>query len=114
MKNLLTALAVSIIIIGIFYFIIKITDKKIEFIQQQNKKLELVCDSLKNQNIEIKNQIDSYSTKIDSMKKIDEKLSNDYIENQKEIKNIKNKYEKNNLIDNFKSADIIKYFTENL
>lgn len=114
MKNIISLL-IAVIIALVLTFLIKVdTDDKIDLIKKENERLELRCDSLNIANDSIKIQMDSYTVKIDSMKNVDKVLSADYIENQKQIKNIKQKYEKNNRIDNFSTPDIIRYFTDSL
>lgn len=106
---------IAVVIALVLTFLIKVdTDNKIESIKKDNEILELRCDSLNSANDSIKIQMDSYRLKIDSIKKAEQFLSEDYIENQKQIKNIKQKYEKNNRVDNFSTPDIIRYFTDSL
>jgi hypothetical protein len=115
MKNLFPLFLFLTIFTLSLTFLIKVdTDDKIDLIKQENEKLELRCDSLNIANDSIKTQMNLYTVKIDSMKNADKILSADYVENQKQIKNIKQKYEKNNRIDNFSTPDIIKYFTDSL
>ena len=114
MKNIISLLIAVVIILVLTFFIKVDTDKKIEGLKKENERLELRCDSIKTLNDSIKIQMKVYSSRIDSMKNIDENLSKDYIENKKQIKNIKQKYEKNNRIDNFSTPDIIKYFTDSI
>jgi chromosome segregation ATPase len=114
MKNFISTILIIVLIATTIAFFVKTTDRKIEEIKKQNEILDLRCDSLNIANDSIKIQMDSYTIKIDSMKKADQVLSADYIENQKQIKNIKQKYEKNNRIDNFSTPDIIRYFTDSI
>lgn len=114
MKNLLLFIGIlSVLLVFSYIFSSKINDR-IEKIEQQNKVLELKCDSLKCINDSIKFEMDAYTERIDSLKNMDKKLSADYNENQNQLKNLKKKYEKNSRIDNFTTPDIIKYFTDSL
>lgn len=114
MKDLLSIL-IGIVIVLVLTFLIKVDmDKRIEKIQNENKVLELRCDSIENQNDSIKFEMDRYSIRIDSLKNVDQKLSKDYIDNQNQLKIIKDKYEKSKRIDNFTTPDIFKYFTDSL
>jgi len=114
MKELISLL-IAIVIALVVTFLIKLdSDSKIEAIRESNKVLELRCDSLVKLNDSIHTRLDFYSQRIDSMKILDKKLSDEYAESQKQIINIKQKYENNKRIDNFSTPDIIKYFTDSL
>ena len=113
MKDLKIIVLVIIFLVA-FIFLMKTSENEINAIHKENEKLELRCDSLNIANDSIKIEMNLYSIKIDSMKKADQVLSAEYIENQNQIKNIKQKYEKNNRIDNFSTPDIIRYFTDSI
>jgi len=113
MKDLKIIVLVIIFLVA-FIFLMKNSENEINAIHKENEKLELRCDSLNIANDSIKIEMNLYSIKIDSMKKADQVLSAEYIENQNQIKNIKQKYEKNNRIDNFSTPDIIRYFTDSI
>jgi TolA-binding protein len=114
MKNV-ASLLIAVVIALVLTFLIKVdTDDRIDAIHKENERLELRCDSLKNINDSIKIEMDNYSKKIDSIKSIDKKLSEDYAQNQAQIKTIKQKYENNKRIDNFSTPDIVRYFTDSL
>jgi len=114
MKSITTIILIIVLFAISIAFFIKTTDRKIDSIKKENEKLELRCDSLNIANDSIKIEMNLYTIKIDSMKKADQVLSAEYIENQNQIKNIKQKYEKNNRIDNFSTPDIIRYFTDSI
>jgi len=113
MKDLKIIVLVVIFLVA-FIFLMKTSENEINAIHKENEILNLRCDSLNIANDSIKIEMDSFTIKIDSMKKADQVLSADYLENKKQIKNIKQKYENNNRIDNFSTPDIIRYFTDSI
>ena len=103
------------ILIGFLgYLFLKNSNKRINRIRLENKKLEMKYDSISNVNKFISLELSKSQKKIDSLKEIEKQLSDQYEQNKQKIKNTQKKYEKNNRIDNFSSPDIIRYFTDSL